>query len=193
MFVFFLPKLTSVFLSSLFDKEFSNHIQLKKPKIRVASLRSCMPGQVLRGQYLNCQPPESEVEVRFSVNNYIYIYIYVYIYVYIYIYMYIYICIYICMCIYICICIYIYMYIYMYIYIYIYAYICIYPDIGIMIRVFVHQWLGRPGLNPRSCHTKDSKKWYLMPPCLALSIIREGSRVVEQSRERSSALPYTLL
>ena len=32
------------------------------------------------------------------------------------------------------------------------------------------------------------KKWYLMPPCLALGII---SGKVEQSRENSSALPYT--
>ena len=31
--------------------------------------------------------------------------------------------------------------------------------------------------NARSSHTKDSKKWYLMPPCLTLSIIRYGSRV----------------
>ena len=35
------------------------------------------------------------------------------------------------------------------------------------------------------------KKWYLIPPCLTLGIIRYGSRVVEQSRERSSALLYT--
>ena len=35
------------------------------------------------------------------------------------------------------------------------------------------------------------KKWYLMSRCLTLSIIRYGSRVVEQSKERSSALPYT--
>ena len=40
-----------------------------------------------------------------------------------------------------------------------------------------HQWPGRPEFNPMSCHTKDSKKWYLMPPCLTLSIIRYGSRV----------------
>ena len=35
-----------------------------------------------------------------------------------------------------------------------------------------HQWSRSPGFNPRSSHTKDSKKWYLMPPCLTLSIIR---------------------
>ena len=41
----------------------------------------------------------------------------------------------------------------------------------------VRQWPGRPGFNPRSSHTKDLKKWYLIPPCLTLSIIRYGSRV----------------
>ena len=35
------------------------------------------------------------------------------------------------------------------------------------------------------------KKRYLIPPCLTLSMIRYVSSVVEQSRERSSALPYT--
>ena len=39
------------------------------------------------------------------------------------------------------------------------------------------QWPGRPGFNPRSSHTKDSKKWYLMPPGVTLSIIRYRSRV----------------
>ena len=33
----------------------------------------------------------------------------------------------------------------------------------------MHQKIG---FNPRSSHTKDSKKWYLMLPCLTLSIIR---------------------
>ena len=35
---------------------------------------------------------------------------------------------------------------------------------------------GRPGFNPRSSHTKDTK-WYVMPSCLTLSIIRYRSRV----------------
>ena len=48
---------------------------------------------------------------------------------------------------------------------------------GIGLAVSVRQWPRRPGFNPRSSHTKDSKKWYLMPPCLTLSIIRYGSRV----------------
>ena len=42
--------------------------------------------------------------------------------------------------------------------------------IGIMVSV--HQWSGRLQFNPRSSHTKDSKKWYFMPTCLMLSIIR---------------------
>ena len=35
----------------------------------------------------------------------------------------------------------------------------------------------RPGFNPRSSHTKDSKKGYLIPPYLTLSVIRYISRV----------------
>ena len=41
----------------------------------------------------------------------------------------------------------------------------------------VHQWSGRQGFNPRASHTKNSKEWYLMPPCLTLSLIRYGSKV----------------
>ena len=40
----------------------------------------------------------------------------------------------------------------------------------------VHQWSRRSGFNPRSSHTKDLKKWYLMPPCLTHSIIRYESK-----------------
>ena len=75
---------------------------------------------------------------------------------------------------------YIYIYIYIYIYMCIFRYIYIYniykPDIGLAVRVFANR-PGDLGFNPRSSHTKDSKKWYLMPPCLTLSIIRYGSRV----------------
>ena len=42
---------------------------------------------------------------------------------------------------------------------------------------------GRPVSSSRLRHIKDSKKWYLIPPCLTLSIIRYISRVVEQSGE----------
>ena len=55
----------------------------------------------------------------------------------------------------------------------------------------VRQWSGRPGFNPRSRHTKDFKmvldtsllntQWY--------KVRIKGK--VEQSRYRSSALPYT--
>ena len=43
--------------------------------------------------------------------------------------------------------------------------------------ICIHQWSGRPGFNPRSCHTKDFKKWYLIPPRLTLSNIRYVLRV----------------
>ena len=42
-------------------------------------------------------------------------------------------------------------------------------------RWSVCQWPGRPGFVPRSCQWL--KKWYLIPPCLILSIIRYISRV----------------
>ena len=41
----------------------------------------------------------------------------------------------------------------------------------------VRQWSGRPGFNPKSSHTKDLRKSFLMPPCLTLSNIRYISRV----------------
>ena len=41
----------------------------------------------------------------------------------------------------------------------------------------VRQLSGRPGFHPRSGHTKDLKKCYLIPPCLTVSIIRYISRV----------------
>ena len=47
--------------------------------------------------------------------------------------------------------------------------------IGLVVRLFIRQKLGRPGFNPRTSHIKDLKKWYLMPPRLTLSIIRYGS------------------
>ena len=36
-----------------------------------------------------------------------------------------------------------------------------------MVRVFANG----PEFNLRMIHTKDSKKWYVMPPCLPLSFI----------------------
>ena len=39
-----------------------------------------------------------------------------------------------------------------------------------VIVIYFRQWSGRPGFNPRSHHTKDFKKWYLIS-CLTLSNI----------------------
>ena len=56
-----------------------------------------------------------------------------------------------------------------------YGILCVLPDIGIMVRVFANgpgdlgSILGR--VIPKT------QKWYLIPPCLTLSIIRYGSRV----------------
>ena len=59
--------------------------------------------------------------------------------------------------------------------IYIYIYIYINRLIGQVGRV--SEMVLETGFNPRSCHTKDFKKWYLIPPCLTLSNIRYVSRV----------------
>ena len=45
------------------------------------------------------------------------------------------------------------------------------PDIGLAVRVFAN------GLGDLVQSYQRLKKWYLMPPCLTLSIIRYGSRV----------------
>ena len=61
------------------------------------------------------------------------------------------------------------MYIYIYLYIYIYSYVYIYL-FGLAVRVFAI----RPGdlaSFPGRVIPK-TQKWYLMPPCLILSIIR---------------------
>ena len=55
----------------------------------------------------------------------------------------------------------------------------------------VFQWSGRSGFNPRSSHTKDSK---IVRDAASLFPQHYKVRIkskVEQSRERSSALPYT--
>ena len=49
-------------------------------------------------------------------------------------------------------------------------------------RVFIN------GSNPRLSYTKDSKKWYLISPCLTLSIIRYVSRV-KWSHPRKGVVP----
>ena len=63
----------------------------------------------------------------------------------------------------------------LYIYIYIYIYIYKVPDIGLAVRVFAIR-PGDLGLFPGRVIPK-TQKWYLMPPCLTLGIIRYGSRV----------------
>ena len=50
----------------------------------------------------------------------------------------------------------------------------------------------RPGFQSQVESYQKLKKWYLIFPCLTLNIIRIKSKV-EQSREISSALPYTLV
>ena len=106
--------------------------------------------------------------------KYMCVYIYIYIICKHYQY-YIYImciCVYVCVCV--CVCVYLYMYIYMYYINMIYRSICI-LFIGIMISV--RQWPGIPRFNPRLGHTKDSKKWYLIPLCVTLSIIRVSGAI----------------
>ena len=54
----------------------------------------------------------------------------------------------------------------------------------------VRLWLKRPGFNRMSSRTKDSK-WYSIPTCLTLNIIRYVSRVewIIQGKEKSPS-PY---
>ena len=59
-----------------------------------------------------------------------------------------------------------------------------------MVRVFANgpgDWVHS---QVESC--QRLKKWYLTLPCLTLSIVRIKGKV-EQSKERSSALLYTLV
>ena len=52
------------------------------------------------------------------------------------------------------------------------------------------QWPGRPGFNPTSSHTKVVLDAFLLNTHHYKVRIKSK---VEQSRERSSALPYTLV
>ena len=55
------------------------------------------------------------------------------------------------------------------------------------------QWSGKPGFNPRSSHTKDSKM-VLDASLLNTQHHKEWIKgKVKQSGERSSALPYILV
>ena len=61
--------------------------------------------------------------------------------------------------------------------------------IGLMSRVFANG-PGRPGFNPKSSHTKDSKDGTWLRLNTQHYKVQAKSNV-EQSREWSSALPYT--
>ena len=58
-----------------------------------------------------------------------------------------------------------------------YKYIYIYHHVALSAQIYIYIYRHKLGFNPRSSHTKDSKKWYLMLPYLTLSIIRYLSRV----------------
>ena len=51
-------------------------------------------------------------------------------------------------------------------------------------EILLKWWSRRPGFNPRSSHTKDSKKFFSMLPCLTLKIIRYRSRVNWSNRRK---------
>ena len=75
--------------------------------------------------------------------------------------------------------------------IYIYIYICIFAQWASEYNV--HQWSLRPGFNPRSSHTKDSK---MILDAALLNTQHYNVRImgkVEQSRERNNDLSYTLV
>ena len=66
-----------------------------------------------------------------------------------------------------------------------------YTNVYIYIYIGVCLWSRRPGFNPRVNHIKDSKKWFMMPPCLTHSIIRYGSGVSEAIQGKKSCPPNT--
>ena len=67
------------------------------------------------------------------------------------------------------------------------GYLLLRLGIGLMSRVFISGPRDWGSISDRVI--QRLKKWYLIPPCLTLSIIGKGK--VEQSREWSSALLYT--
>ena len=61
----------------------------------------------------------------------------------------------------------------------------------VCLRLSVRQWSGRPDFNPRSSHAKDSK---MLLDAALLNTQHYKVRIkikVEQSREKSSTLPYS--
>ena len=65
----------------------------------------------------------------------------------------------------------------MYIYIYIVLYICIYDSGTLAQRLECSPMAREPWVQSQVESYQRLLKWYLIPPCLTLSIIRYGSRV----------------
>ena len=67
---------------------------------------------------------------------------------------------------------------------------CCYSTLFCTLEQCVRQWSRRPGFNPRAGQTKDFKNatWYPLLKTQQYKVRIEGK--VEQSRKRSSALPY---
>ena len=70
--------------------------------------------------------------------------------------------------------------------------VCMYIFI-IYVCIYFYIFDGRPAFNPRFGHTKDSKKWYLIPPCLAHSTIRQRSTVKWSNPDNGVALPLSVV
>ena len=90
-----------------------------------------------------------------------------------------------CVCVYVYVCVYIYIYICMYVYLFI-------PDIGLAVRVFANG-PGDLGSIPGRVIPKTQK---MVLDASLLNTQHYKVRIkgkVEQSRERSRALPYTLV
>ena len=52
----------------------------------------------------------------------------------------------------------------------------------------LHQWSGKPKFKSKFESYQRLKRWYLIPPCLSLSIIRYRSRV-KWSNSRKGVVP----
>ena len=66
------------------------------------------------------------------------------------------------------------------------------PGIGMMVRVFANA--RETWVQSQVKSYQRLKKWYLMPPCFNTQHYKVWIKgKVEQSRERSSTLPYTLM
>ena len=115
----------------------------------------------------------------------------IYVCVYVYMYMCVYVYMYMCVYVYVCVCIYVCAYICVYMYIYIYIYVSIYNRaIALGSRVFTHG-PGNWGSIPCRVIPKTQK---MVLNAALLSTQHYKVRIegkLEQSREWSSAFPYT--